>query len=67
MSARGQEVTHIAYEFTTGTGRAERRPFHVDWLLGIAATAERPLNLIVRGGIDALPQTRRRLQKGERS
>ena len=50
------EITHIAYEFTTGTGRAERRPFHVECLIEIAKQAGRPLNLIVRGGIDELPQ-----------
>jgi hypothetical protein len=50
------EVTHIAYEFTTGTARAERRPLHVDWLAGLANAAARPLHLIVRGGIDTLPR-----------
>jgi hypothetical protein len=50
------EVTHIAYEFTTGTARAERRPLHVDWLTGIADAAGRPLHLTVRGGIEVLPQ-----------
>lgn len=50
------EVTHLAYEFTTGTSRAERRDLHADWLAGVAVAADRPLNLIVRGGIDLLPR-----------
>jgi hypothetical protein len=50
------EITHIAYEFTTGTGRAARRAFHIDGLLDIATSAGRPLDLIVRGGIEALPR-----------
>jgi hypothetical protein len=50
------EVTHLAYEFTTGTGRAGRRDHHVAWLAGVAADARRPLDLLVRGGIDLLPQ-----------
>jgi hypothetical protein len=49
------EVTHIAYEFTTGTSRMERRPFHKEWLFNVAKEAGRPLHLIVRGGIDELP------------
>lgn len=50
------EITHLAYEFTTGTGRAARRELHADWLAGIAIAADRPLDLIVRGGIDLLPR-----------
>lgn len=50
------EITHLAYEFTTGTGRAARRKLHADWLIGVAIEAGRPLDLIVRGGIDLLPR-----------
>jgi hypothetical protein len=50
------EITHIAYEFTTGSARTERRPIHVEALVGIAAAARRPLHLIMRGGIEVLPQ-----------
>ena len=50
------EVTHLAYEFTTGTARAARRPRHVEGLVNIAQSAGRPLDLIVRGGIEILPQ-----------
>lgn len=52
------EVTCVAYEFTTGTARAARKDFHLDWLMNIAADANRPLDLIVRGGIDHLLQLR---------
>jgi len=50
------EITHLAYEFTTGTGRAARRDLHADWLAGIAAAAGRPLDRVIRGGIDLLPR-----------
>lgn len=50
------EITYLAYEFTTGSSRAARREMHVDWLIGVAANAGRPLNLIMRGGIDLLLQ-----------
>lgn len=52
------EVTCVAYEFTTGTARVARKDFHLDWLMNIASDAKRPLDLIVRGGIDHLPQLR---------
>ncbi len=52
------EVTSIAYEFTTGTARAQRREFHLNWLMNIAEAADRPLDLIVRGGIQYLPRLR---------
>jgi hypothetical protein len=50
------EVSHLAYEFTTGTGRAARRDLHADWLVGVVAAAGRPLDLVMRGGIDLLPR-----------
>nr|WP_231966875.1 DUF4417 domain-containing protein [Terriglobus roseus] len=46
------EVTHLAYEFTTGTGWAERQEQHADWLCGLASTVKRPLKLVLRGGMD---------------
>lgn len=46
------EITHIAYEFTTGSGRASRQKIHVEWLLELASYVDRPLHLIVRGGSD---------------
>lgn len=52
------EVTHLAYEFTTGTARAARRDYHLENLIGVAAAAGRPLGLLVRGGIELLPRLR---------
>jgi hypothetical protein len=49
-----EEITHVAYEFTTGTGRARRRNQHAIWLAGLAADVGRPLHLIMRGGFDLL-------------
>jgi hypothetical protein len=50
------EVTHVAYEFTTGTGRPTRRHQHAAWLCGLAAAVGRPLHLLVRGGTAVLPE-----------
>jgi len=50
-----EEISHLAYEFTTGSGRAERREIHAHWLSKIAKSAGRPLTLIVRGGTEVLP------------
>ena len=41
------EITHIAYEFRTMSGRQET---HVEWLVGVARAVGRRLHLIVRGG-----------------
>jgi len=54
LSAR-PEITHLAYEFTTGTGWAGRRELHAGWLAGLAHAVGRPLHVIVRGGTDVLP------------
>jgi hypothetical protein len=47
------EITHVAYEFATGTAR--RRERHAAWLAELARSAGRPLDLVVRGGTDVLP------------
>jgi hypothetical protein len=49
------EVTHLAYEFSTGAGWSGRRDFHLKQLKRVAEAVGRPLCLIVRGGIDSLP------------
>lgn len=46
------EITHLAYEFTTGTGWAGRQELHATWLCELAANVGRPLNLVLRGGIE---------------
>jgi hypothetical protein len=50
------EVTHLSFEFTTGTGRPTRRRQHALWLCGLATSVGRPLHLLVRGGSDVLPE-----------
>lgn len=49
------EVTHLAYEFTTGTGWAGRQEQHAAWLCELARATSRPLTLVLRGGIEVLP------------
>ncbi len=49
------EITHLAYEFTTGTGWAGRREQHAAWLGALAAGVDRPLHLVIRGGTEVLP------------
>jgi hypothetical protein len=49
------EISHIAYEFTTGTGWGDRCKDHAAWLLQLAQFVDRPLHLTVRGGSKILP------------
>lgn len=53
--AARSEITHVAYEFATGTGWKTRRGQHAAWLAGMAAAVNRPLHLLMRGGMDQLP------------
>jgi hypothetical protein len=48
------EITHLAYEFTTGTGWAGRQELHAKWLGNLAEGVGRPLTLVLRGGIEVL-------------
>ena len=50
------EVSHLAYEFATGAGHGERCRQHAAWLTGLAHSVGRPLHLIVRGGLEVLPE-----------
>ena len=50
------EVTHLAYEFTTGTGWAGRQELHAEWLCRLARAVHRPLSLVLRGGTEVLPE-----------
>lgn len=54
--AEHPEVSHVSFEFTTGTGRPTRRRQHAAWLCSVAKTVGRPLHLLVRGGSDLLPE-----------
>lgn len=49
------EITALAYEFGTGAGRAGRSKQHAEWLIDLARAVERPLHLLVRGGLDVVP------------
>jgi hypothetical protein len=50
--AAREEITHIAYEFTT-VGPL-RRPQHAAWLADMAANVGRPLHLVMRSGMGLL-------------
>jgi hypothetical protein len=50
------EVQILAYEFATGTGWIGRRELHVEWLTSLARDVGRPLDLIIRGGIELVPE-----------
>lgn len=49
------EVQVLSYEFITGPGLKARRAFHLEMLAFLAKTAERPLDIIVRGDPNVLP------------
>lgn len=57
--ATHSEVTHLAYEFTTGTGHKTRMRQHTDWLICVAQSVERRLGLILRGGVQVLGELAR--------
>ena len=52
------EVTDVSFEFGTGAGWSSRRMVATLRLIETALGAGRPLNLIVRGGLDSLPLLR---------
>jgi hypothetical protein len=47
------EITHVAYEFRTMSGR---QGAHVEWLVDVAHAVGRPLHLIMRGGTEYFPR-----------
>ncbi len=49
------EIRILAYEFATGTGWIGRREIHVEWLTRLAKDVGRPLDIIIRGGIELIP------------
>jgi hypothetical protein len=55
---RHTEITHIAFEFTTGSRHVERRSQHVEWLNELGRNAGRRLNLLLRGGMEVEPELR---------
>ncbi len=56
--AERPEVATLAFEFGTGAGYSGRLEWHVDRLCQLASTAGRPLTMVVRGGVRALPLLR---------
>jgi hypothetical protein len=44
------EVTHLAFEFTTGTRNPSRMMQHANWLAGLARASSRRMGLLLRGG-----------------
>ncbi|MBY5780154.1 DUF4417 domain-containing protein [Rhizobium leguminosarum] len=53
------EIGIISYEFITGAGKKARRQFHIDGLRKIAQSADRPLEIIVRGDPDVIAHLQR--------
>jgi Domain of unknown function (DUF4417) len=49
------EIQMLAYEFATGTGWIGRRELHLYCLAELALRVGRPLDLIIRGGVELLP------------
>lgn len=54
VAARG-EVTHLSVEFATGAGFPSRIRWHAEQLCRLAARCSRPLQLVIRGGLEVLP------------
>jgi hypothetical protein len=52
------EVAHVAFEFATGAGSKLRMPWHIDQLCNLARRVDRPLHLLVRGGLKELSRLR---------
>ncbi len=50
-----REIQVLAYEFATGTGWIGRRELHVEWLTKLANDVGRPLDIIIRGGVELIP------------
>jgi Domain of unknown function (DUF4417) len=52
------EVAALAFEFSTGAGYSGRIDWHIEQLCGLADCVDRPLMLVVRGGVRALLKLR---------
>jgi len=50
------EVTHLAYEFTTGTKNFVRMQQHTRWLIMLATLSGRRLGIIIRGGVQVVAE-----------
>jgi hypothetical protein len=49
------EIQVLAYEFATGTGWLGRREVHTEWLTKLASDVGRPLDIVIRGGVELIP------------
>lgn len=45
------EINHVAFEFGTGAGTKSRMGWYVEKLVALARAVDRPLHLVVRGGL----------------
>lgn len=61
--AEREEVSMVAYEFTTGPGTALRKHFHLSELGRLAQGARRDLDIIIRGDPQVIPSLRRYFRK----
>ena len=53
--AAREEVSDVSFEFKTGGAWPQRRSFHLAELVQLAERVERPLHLVMVGGITAIP------------
>jgi hypothetical protein len=56
--AQRPEIAGLSYEFGTGASFGRRMAWHVEGLCKVARAAGRPLTLVTRGGVHALPALR---------
>ncbi|MEZ2130769.1 MULTISPECIES: hypothetical protein [unclassified Sinorhizobium] len=57
------EIGVIAYEFETGSAHNHRKKAHVEGLCRVAGLAGRPLDIVVRGAPDVIPELRRHFRR----
>lgn len=53
------EIEYVSFEFGTGAGSERRISWYVDKLVELAGEVDRPLHLIMRGGICEIPTLHR--------
>lgn len=53
------EIEYVSFEFGTGAGSERRISWYVDKLVKLASQVERPLHLIIRGGLCEIPTLQR--------
>lgn len=58
-----EEINVLAYEFRTGPATNARINFHLESLIGISLTTDRPLDIVVRGKPEVIPLLRDHFRK----